>query len=49
VIITPASPRIASGVDAGLDKIRWLLSEASAQPRGSRVSRLNANFDKSGS
>src|SRR2546425_841695 len=31
MIIALASPRIASILDEGLDKIKWLLSEASAQ------------------
>jgi len=31
MIIGLASPGIASTLDDGLDKIRWLLSEASAQ------------------
>ncbi len=35
MIIALASPRIASSLDEGLEKIRWLLSEASAQ--GARI------------
>src|SRR5262245_32306364 len=31
MIIALASPRIASTLDEGLDKVRWLLSEASTQ------------------
>ena len=31
MIIALASPRVASTLDEGLDKIKWLLSEASAQ------------------
>jgi predicted amidohydrolase len=31
VIIALVSPRVASSLDAGLDRVEWLLSEASAQ------------------
>lgn len=34
MIIALASPRVASDLDEGLDKIKWLLSEASAQGAG---------------
>jgi len=31
MIIALASPRVATTLDAGLEKIRWLMSEAAAQ------------------